>query len=165
VKHEKRQVPQRRQQEKRAKVVTQRHAPAAALTFRTNVLYQNDEGKTIYLEAGRPSPWVRLEDIPPKLQGYVGSPEDTVATSNEIQRVVSPERLRQEDEVLAELNSGPLDPAVKQAIDERGEEYLATVRARNAALEEAAARQDIADDRLIAEHDAESLAIYQERKL
>jgi hypothetical protein len=99
------------------------------------------------------------------LQGYVGSPEDTVATSNEIQRVVSPERLRQEDEVLAELNSGPLDPAVKQAIDERGEEYLATVRARNAALEEAAARQDIADDRLIAEHDAESLAIYQERKL
>ena len=165
MKHEKR-VPQQRQQEKRAKVPSQPRASAAAIVFKVNVLYQNDEGKTIYLAAGQASPWTRLEDIPPRLQNHVGSPEDSVIAGSEIQRVVPRATLEQEDEVLERLNSGAdLDPAVREALAERGEEYLATVRARNAALEEAAARQDIAADQVIAEHEAESLAIYEERKI
>jgi len=127
---------------------------------------QDNEGKAFFLQAGRPSPWHRLEDVPPKLQTHVGEPEDAVIADNELQMVVSPERMRQEEEMYERLNGGgDLDPAVKQALDERGEEHLASVRARNLALEVAAARQDIDHDQLVAEHDAESLAICEERKI
>ena len=157
--------------QKQKRVPQQRRAPtapitsAAALTFRHNIIAE-DNGKAFFLQAGKPSPWHRLEDVPAKLQGLVAEPENTIAQDNEMQMVVSRERLRQEDEVLERLNSGgDLDPAVRAALDERGKEHLATVRARNLALEEAAARNDIDHDQLIAEHEAESLAIYEERKI
>jgi hypothetical protein len=146
-------VPQRRAS---ASAIT----PVAGITFRVNILAE-DSGKAFFLQAGQPSPWVRLEDVPPKLQAHIGSPEDAVITSNEIQRVVPRARLEQEDEILEELNNGHLDPEVRKALDARGEEHLATVRARNLALEEAATREDIAHDQLVAEVEAENEETYK----
>jgi hypothetical protein len=152
------QKPQRRAKE----VPQQRRAAAAAIVFKTNVICEDATGKTIFLEAGKPSPFFDLCDVPARLQAHVGEPQDTIAQDNEIQMVVKPERLQQEAEELEELNSGAhLDPEVREALAERGEEYLASVRARNAALEEAAAHQDIDHDQLSAEHEAESVAIYE----
>src|SRR5262245_26905949 len=123
---QKRVPPQRRQPEKR-RVPTQRRSP---LTFTVNVIFFDKvQGKTVFLEAGKPSPFYDLVDVPAKLQAHVGSPEDAIAQSNEIQRVVPRVRLQQEEEELEMLNTGArLDPEVKRALDERGSEYLRDVR-------------------------------------
>jgi hypothetical protein len=48
-------------------------APAAAFTFKTNVIYQDADGKSVYLAAGELSPWTRIEDVPPRLQNVIES--------------------------------------------------------------------------------------------
>jgi hypothetical protein len=155
-----------KQKQKRAKVPQQRrapaeavrHAPASAIVFRTNVICEDGTGKLIFLPAGQASPFRQLEDVPARLQGLIGAPQEHPnIVANDLQMVVPRARLEQEEQMIEELDSGShLSDEVREALDERGAQYLDDVRARNAALEEAAARQDIDHDRLIAEHEAEN---------
>ena len=148
---------QRRQQEKR--VPQQRRASARPITFKVNIICGDASGKTIFLQAGQPSPFFDLCDVPAKLQAHVGEPQDAVAQDNEIQMVVKPERLQQEAEELEELNSGAhLDPEIREALAERGEEYLEATSARNRTLAALADRDDEAVDRVAAELEQENEA-------
>ena len=73
------------------------------------------------------------------------------------------ERLELEDAALEELNSGAhLDPEVKQAINERGEEYFEATSARNSTLTEMADRDDQAVDRIAEELEAENDRNYKQ---
>ena len=64
MKHERRAVPQR--------VPTQRRASVGPIIFRTNVIFQI-EGKTVFLEMGKPSPFFDVSDVPAQLQNVIAS--------------------------------------------------------------------------------------------
>ena len=155
---------QKQKPQRRAKIPQQqRHAPAAAITFRTNVICEDATGKLIFLQAGQASPWKRLEDVPPRLQAHIGSPEDRVFHDTENQHWTPKEHLQMEEEELQRLNAGGnLDPEVKQALDERNLEHLEVTKARSQTLTAAADRADEAVDRIAAEHEAENEQTYKQ---
>ena len=74
MKKEKRVPPQRVQQGRRAS--------AGPIVFRTNTIFE-DNGKTVYLEAGKPSPFFDISDVPARLQNHIAGPTIEVEESDE----------------------------------------------------------------------------------
>jgi hypothetical protein len=142
--------------QRRAKIPRQQR-PAAefALTFKVNTIFFDEtQNKTVFLEAGRPGPWTRLEDIPPRLQPLVCLPPsgDSIPNDTELQHWTPKPLVDLEDEEFDRLAGGEHpDPEIQAAIDDRNDDYLETTQARNLAYAESSARSDADRDRLAEE--------------
>jgi len=157
-----------KQKQRRAKVPQQRgapaeavrRAPASAITFKVNTIFFDEaQSKLVHLEAGRPSPFRFVEDIPVKLQGLIGLPPsgDSTPPDSELQHWTPKPLVDLEDEEFEKLARGQHeDPEIQAKLDERNEEHLESTKARNQALTEVADRADEAIDRIAEELEAEN---------
>ena len=96
------------------------------ITFAQNIMYRDDAtNRSVFLEAGRPSPWRDITDVPVRLQNLVGEPNTEPPRFTATQYWASPEQLANEKEMIDRLNAdADMDPDVKAALGHRDEEYV-----------------------------------------
>ena len=117
--------------------------PNPAIVFKTNVVYSDSEGRSVFLPAGEPSPFKTLADVPERLKPHVGEPDDGWRQTTPNQYFVSPEVLAAERESIEALNNAEdLPETVREALAERNEQYLRDAAAR-ARVETEAAQRDL----------------------
>lgn len=126
------------------------------LTFVQNVIYSDNEGRSQFLEAGRPSPWRDLVDVPARFQNLVGAPTTDPPRDSPTQRWVPRSILEAEREIIEKLNNGDdLDPMIRDALADRDRESQKIAAARNQTYAEMAKLEDVDHHRLVAELEEE----------
>jgi hypothetical protein len=130
------------------------------LTFRQNVIYRDEENdRSVFLEAGKPSPWHRIEDVPERLRGLIGVPNFDPPPNTPNQYWIPKAQLEAERQALEALNSNEeMSESLREELEWRDREYLRESADRNAVETEIDAREEQDRKRLVAELEKEAAA-------
>ena len=134
---------------------------APALTFRENIMLPPLPGDPLnasrIIEAGQPSPWTDVADVPPTLRHLIGMPDLSIPKDTENQRWVPRAQLEAEAEAFRKLNSNDeMSDSLREELEWRGREYLRESADRNRVETEIEAPAEQDRKRLVAELEAEN---------
>jgi hypothetical protein len=133
---------------------------APALTFRQNVIYRDEENDgSVFLEAGKPSPWFHESEVPERFRGLIGVPNFDPPPNTPNQYWVPKAQLEAERQALEALNSNDeMSDSLREELEWRDRQYLRDAESRNRT--ESAILDREAEDRrrLIAELEKEAAA-------
>lgn len=113
----------------------EKEQPPQAITFKTAIML-SPEGPGLMsrlIEAGSPSPWFNIADVPASLRALVGKPDFSIPADTPNQHWVSRQQLDAEKaafEALARGEGDGTDPAVRAALGAMDSESFARIKAR-----------------------------------
>jgi len=134
---------------------------APAITFKTNVMLSPLPGDPLnasrIIEAGQPSPWTDVADVPATLRHLIGVPNFDPPPNTPNQYWTPKSVLDAEAAAFAALNSNEdMNPSLREELESRDAAYLRESAQRNALESEIQARESEDRRRLVAELEAEN---------
>ena len=131
------------------------------IVFRQNVMLSPLPGDPLnqsrIIEAGKPSPWTDVSQVPERLRGLIGVPDFSIPKDTETQRWVPRAQLEAEAEAFRRLNSNEdMSESLREELDARGREYLKVSAQRNATETAIENREEADRRRLIRELEEEN---------
>ena len=111
------------------------------------------------IEAGKLSPWHRIEDVPERLRGLIGVPNFDPPPNTPNQFWIPRVQLEAERQAFEALNSNDeMNPSLREGLESRDREYLRISAQRNATETAIEARAEADRKRLVAELEREAAA-------